>query len=85
MDSALAALAGEHEKNLALRAQLQALQTQQRDCEEELRALHAMEAQRKKAQLYDAKRAAMQAANRWAYTAALRFSSAGKAARTVSR
>ena len=48
VDSALAALAGEHEKNLALRAQLQALQTQQRDCEEELRALHAMEAQRKK-------------------------------------
>ena len=64
VDSALAALAGEHEKNLALRAQLQALQTQQKDCEEELRALHAVEAQRKKAQLYDAKRAAMQAANR---------------------
>ena len=64
VDSALAALAGEHEKNLALRAQLQSLQAQQTACEEDLRALQAAQAQRKKAQLYDAKRAAMQAANR---------------------
>lgn len=64
VDGALAALAGEHEKNLALRAQLQSLRMQQRDCEEDLRALRAAQAQRKKAQLYDAKRAAMQAANR---------------------
>lgn len=64
VDSALAALAGEHEKNLALRAQLQSLQAQQTACEEDLRALQAALAQRKKAQLYDAKRAAMQAANR---------------------
>ena len=64
VDSALAALAGEHEKNLALRAQLQSLQAQQTACEEDLRALRAAQAQRKKAQLYDAKRAAMQAANR---------------------
>ena len=64
VDSALAALAGEHEKNLALRAQLQSLQAQQTACEEDLRALQAAQAQRKKAQLYDAKRAAMQAATR---------------------
>ena len=64
VDSALTALAGEHEKNLALRAQLQSLQAQQTACEEDLRALQAAQAQRKKAQLYDAKRAAMQAANR---------------------
>ena len=51
-------------KNLALRAQLQSLQAQQTACEEDLRALQAAQAQRKKAQLYDAKRAAMQAANR---------------------
>ena len=38
---ALAALAGEHEKNLALRAQLQSLQAQQTACEEDLRALQA--------------------------------------------
>ena len=41
VDSALAALAGEHEKNLALRAQLQSLQAQQTACEEDLRALQA--------------------------------------------
>ena len=41
VDSALAALAGEHEKNLALRAQLQSLQAQQTACEEDLRALRA--------------------------------------------
>ena len=64
VDSALAALAGEHEKNLALRAQLQTLQTQQAACEADLRALRAADVQQKKAQLYDAKRAAMQAANR---------------------
>ena len=64
VDSALAALAGEHEKNLALRAQLQSLQAQQAACEEDLRALRAADVQQKKAQLYDAKRAAMQAANR---------------------
>ena len=64
VDGALTALAREHEKNLALRAQLQTLQTQQAACEADLRALRAVEAQRKKAQLFDAKRAAMQAANR---------------------
>ena len=64
VDSALAALAGEHEKNLALRAQLQSLQAQQAACEADLRALRAADVQQKKAQLYDAKRAAMQAANR---------------------
>lgn len=64
VDGALTALAREHEKNLALRAQLQTLQTQQAACEADLRALRAAEAQRKKAQLFDAKRAAMQAANR---------------------
>lgn len=64
VDGALTALAREHEKNLALRAQLQSLQTQQAACEADLRALRAAEAQRKKAQLFDAKRAAMQAANR---------------------
>ena len=37
VDSALAALAGEHEKNLALRAQLQSLQAQQTACEEDRR------------------------------------------------
>ena len=60
----MTALAREHEKNLALRAQLQTLQAQQAACEADLRALRAAEAQRKKAQLFDAKRAAMQAANR---------------------
>ena len=64
VDSALAALAGEHEKNLALRAQLQSLQAQQAACEEDLRALRAAEAQQKRARLFEAKRAAMQAANR---------------------
>ena len=64
VDGALTALAREHEKNLALRAQLQTLQTQQAACEEDLRALRAADVQQKKAQLYDAKRAAMQAANR---------------------
>ena len=64
VDGALTALAREHEKNLALRAQLQTLQAQQAACEADLRALRAAEAQRKKAQLFDAKRAAMQAANR---------------------
>ena len=49
VDSALAALAGEHEKNLALRAQLQSLQAQQTACEEDLRALQAAQAQRKTA------------------------------------
>ena len=60
----MTALAREHEKNLALRAQLQTLQTQQAACEADLRALRAADVQQKKAQLYDAKRAAMQAANR---------------------
>ena len=64
VDGALTALAREHEKNLALRAQLQTLQAQQAACEADLRALRAAESQRKKAQLFDAKRAAMQAANR---------------------
>lgn len=64
VDGALAALAGEQEKDLALRAQLQSLRAQQAANEEDLRALRAAEAQRKKAQLYDAKRTAMQAANR---------------------
>lgn len=64
VDGALTALAREHEKNLALRAQLQTLQTQQAACEADLRALRAVDVQQKKAQLYDAKRAAMQAANR---------------------
>ena len=64
VDGALAALAGEHEKNLSLRAQLQSLQAQQAACEEDLLALRAAETQRKKAQLFEAKRAAMQAANR---------------------
>lgn len=64
VDGALTALAREHEKNLALRAQLQSLQTQQAACEADLRALRAADVQQKKAQLYDAKRAAMQAANR---------------------
>ena len=64
VDGALTALAREHEKNLALRAQLQTLQTQQAACEADLRALRAADVQQKKAQLYDAKRAAMQAANR---------------------
>ena len=64
VDGALTALAREHEKNLALRAQLQTLQTQQAACEADLRALRAADVQLKKAQLYDAKRAAMQAANR---------------------
>lgn len=64
VDGALAALAGEHEKNLNLRAQLQSLQAQQAACEADLRALRAADVQQKKAQLYDAKRAAMQAANR---------------------
>ena len=64
VDGALTVLAREHEKNLALRAQLQTLQTQQAACEADLRALRAADVQQKKAQLYDAKRAAMQAANR---------------------
>lgn len=64
VDGALTALAGEHEKNLKLRAQLQSLQAQQAACEADLRALRAADVQQKKAQLYDAKRAAMQAANR---------------------
>ena len=64
VDGALAALAGEHEKNLSLRAQLQSLQAQQAACEEDLLALRAAETQQKKAQLFEAKRAAMQAANR---------------------
>ena len=64
VDGTLTALAREHEKNLALRAQLQTLQTQQAACEADLRALRAADVQQKKAQLYDAKRAAMQAANR---------------------
>lgn len=64
VDGALTALAREHEKNLALRAQLQSLQAQQAACEADLRALRAADVQQKKAQLYDAKRAAMQAANR---------------------
>lgn len=64
VDGALTALAREHEKNLSLRAQLQTLQTQQAACEADLRALRAADVQQKKAQLYDAKRAAMQAANR---------------------
>ena len=64
VDGALTALAREHEKNLALRAQLQTLQTQQAACEADLRALRAADVQQKKAQLYDVKRAAMQAANR---------------------
>lgn len=64
VDGALTALAREHEKNLALRAQLQTLQTQRAACEADLRALRAADVQQKKAQLYDAKRAAMQAANR---------------------
>lgn len=64
VDGTLTALAREHEKNLVLRAQLQTLQTQQAACEADLRALRAADVQQKKAQLYDAKRAAMQAANR---------------------
>lgn len=39
VDGALTALAREHEKNLALRAQLQTLQAQQAACEADLRAL----------------------------------------------
>ena len=47
VDGALTALAREHEKNLALRAQLQTLQTQQAACEADLRALRAADAQQK--------------------------------------
>ena len=64
VETALGALTGEREKNLALHAQLQSLREQQSVCEAELQALRAADAQRKKARLYDAKRAAMQTANR---------------------
>lgn len=63
-EAALAAFADEHEKNLALRAQLQSLQTQKADCEAALQAAQAAQTQQKRRRLYDAKVAAMQAANR---------------------
>ena len=57
-------LAGEHQKNLELHAQLQQLQLQKERCEAQLRALEAAEAQQKRKRLYDAKLAALQASNR---------------------
>lgn len=60
----LTALKAEHEKNLSLREQLQQLQTRQEEARAALADAQAMEVQQKKQQLYDAKRAAMQAANR---------------------
>lgn len=63
VDGALTALARNMKKPGAARAAA-TLQTQQAACEADLRALRAADVQQKKAQLYDAKRAAMQAANR---------------------
>ena len=60
----LQTLAGEHQKNLELHAQLQQLQLQKERCEAQLRALEAAEAQQKRKRLYDAKLAALQASNR---------------------
>ena len=60
----LQTLAGEHQKNLELHAQLQQLQLQKTNCEAQLRALEAAETQQKRKRLYDAKLAALQAANR---------------------
>ena len=60
----LQTLAGEHQKNLELHAQLQQLQLQKTNCEVQLRALEAAEAQQKRKRLYDAKLAALQASNR---------------------
>ena len=60
----LQTLAGEHQKNLELHAQLQQLQQQKTNCEAQLRALEAAEAQQKRKRLYDAKLAALQASNR---------------------
>lgn len=60
----LQTLAGEHQKNLELHAQLQQLQQQKMNCEAQLRALEAAETQQKRKRLYDAKLAALQASNR---------------------
>ena len=60
----LQTLAGEHQKNLELHAQLQQLQLQKERCEAQLRALEAAETQQKRKRLYDAKLAALQASNR---------------------
>ena len=60
----LQTLAGEHQKNLELHAQLQQLQQQKTNCEAQLRALEAAETQQKRKRLYDAKLAALQASNR---------------------
>ena len=60
----LQTLAGEHQKNLELHAQLQQLQLQKTNCEAQLRALEAAETQQKRKRLYDAKLAALQASNR---------------------
>ena len=64
MEENLQTLAGEHQKNLELHAQLQQLQLQKERCEAQLRALEAAEAQQKRKRLYDAKLAALQASNR---------------------
>ena len=60
----LQTLAGEHQKNLELHAQLQQLQLQKERCEAQLQALEAAETQQKRKRLYDAKLAALQASNR---------------------
>ena len=51
----LQTLAGEHQKNLELHAQLQQLQQQKTNCEAQLQALEAAETQQKRKRLYDAK------------------------------
>lgn len=61
---ALDTLAEERARDLSLHAQLQTLQSQRQQAQLELEALRALDTQQKKQQLYEAKRAAMQAANR---------------------
>ncbi len=64
VDDALRQLSDEQQRNLDLHARLQALtQQEQRDLAA-LQAVRAQQVQQKKQQLYDAKRAVMQAANR---------------------
>ena len=70
-DEALAQLHAEHEKNRALHETRQRLQAELAACERTEQALQAAETQKKRQQLYDARRAALQAANRENAAAAL--------------
>lgn len=64
VDDALRQLAEEQQGNLALHAREQALQAQEQSDLRTLEAVRAQQLQQKKQQLFDAKRAAMLAANR---------------------